>query len=453
MYLKNKKVSVLGFSSRTGISLVKFLNNKGAEIIISDTKSRGKLDNLIKEINEFNCEFDLGGHSKKVLESDLIVLSPGVPLDIPILKKAELLNIEIISEVELAYQFCRAKIIAVTGTNGKTTTTDLLGKMLQGMDNRTVKTAGNIGIPFISVVEDLNENDIAVVEVSSFQLEGIKKFKPWISMYLNYSPDHLDRHVSEESYKNAKFKIFSNQTEKDYAVIDIDDPYLNSIKNDINARTLYLSENNSDADLFIDNQKLLMKRDSKLIEILDYQYMNLPGDHNKKNAAFAAAAAYLCGQSTEVIKHILENYHLKEHRMEFIENDYNYIIVDDSKATNPAAAVKAVESFKQPVILIAGGQDRKADFGEFVDTVAKNVKFLILLGETADKIYDLIDRQTSVDAVKVSNMHEAVKTAFEKIEVGDCLLLSPGCPSWDMYESYKIRGNLFKEEVKNMLNY
>ncbi len=452
MYLKNKKISVLGFSSRTGVSLVKFLNNKGAEIIISDTKSRKDLDDLIKEIDGINCEFDFGGHSTKILDSDLIVLSPGVPLDIPILNKAELLNIEIISEIELAYRFCSAKIIAVTGTNGKTTTADLLGQMLQGMDNKKVRTAGNIGIPLISVVDDLNKDDIIVAEVSSFQLEAVKEFRPWISIYLNYSPDHLDRHISEEDYKNAKFKIFSNQTKNDYALIDIDDVYLNSIKSNIPARTLYLSQHNKNADLFIDNLKLVLKKDNKKIEILDYHYMNLPGDHNKKNAAFAAAAAYLCGQDKTTIRNVLKNYSLKEHRMEFIQNRSNFTFVDDSKATNPAAAIKAVESFKQPVVLIAGGQDRNADFNKLIDVIDRKVKFLILLGETADQIYDLAAKKTSVAAVKVSNMQEAVKTAFKKMEAGDCLLLSPACPSWDMYESYKVRGSIFKKEVKNMLN-
>ncbi|RCW51380.1 MULTISPECIES: UDP-N-acetylmuramoyl-L-alanine--D-glutamate ligase [unclassified Halanaerobium] len=453
MYLKNKKIAVMGFSSRTGISLVKFLNNKGAKIIISDTKNKKELDNLIKEIDGINCEFDFGGHSKKILESELIVMSPGVPLNIPILNQAKLLDIEIISEIELAYRFCRAKIIAVTGTNGKTTTVDLLGKMLQGMDNKKVRTAGNIGIPLISVVDDLNKDDIIVVEVSSFQLAAVKEFRPWISIYLNYSPDHLDRHINEEAYKNAKLKIFSNQTKDDYALIDIDDVYLNSIRDNIPARTLYLSQNNKDADLFIENTKLMLKKNNREIEILDYRYMDLPGDHNKKNSAFAAAAAYLCGQNRTKIRNVLKNYSLKEHRMEFIQNNSGFILVDDSKATNPAAAVKAVESFKQPVVLIAGGQDRNADFSELIDVIDKKVKFLILLGETADQIYDLTVKKTSVAAVKVSDMQEAVVTAFKKMKEGDCLLLSPACPSWDMYENYKVRGNIFKKEVQNILNF
>ncbi|MFW6280950.1 MAG: UDP-N-acetylmuramoyl-L-alanine--D-glutamate ligase, partial [Halanaerobium sp.] len=362
MQFKNKKIAVLGFSPRTGLELVKYLNKYSVELIVSDSKSEEELADLIKKIDTRNIQFDLGGNSRAVLEADLIILSPGVPYDLDILKKARRNGIDTISEIEFAYQNTNAEIIAVTGTNGKTTTTDLISAMLKDLENRNVITAGNIGIPFISVVDDLNDQDLVVLELSSFQLEAVKEFKADIAIYLNYSPDHLDRHKTEENYKKAKFNVFNNQSKNDYAVINIDDDYLSGIIDKIKAKTISVSAENYSADLIIKDNKVIYNEDnSKKVKLLDLEKVFLPGLHNKINIAFAALASYLSGQSLDKIQTAAEGYKLKEHRMEIIINDENYLIIDDSKATNPEAAVKAIESIDRDIILIAGGQDRNAD--------------------------------------------------------------------------------------------
>jgi UDP-N-acetylmuramoylalanine--D-glutamate ligase len=456
LQFKNKKIAVLGFSPRTGLELVKYLNKYNVDLIVSDSKSEEELADLIKQIDTKNIQFDLGGNSKAVLEADLIILSPGVPYDLDILKKARRNGIDTISEIEFAYQNTNAEIIAVTGTNGKTTTTDLISAMLKDLENRNVITAGNIGIPFISVVDDLNDEDLVVLELSSFQLEAVKEFKADIAIYLNYSPDHLDRHKTEENYKNAKFKVFNNQSKNDYAIINIDDNYLSSIIDKIKAKTISVSAENHSADLIIkDNKVIFNENKSKMVELLDLDKISLPGLHNKKNIAFAALASYLSGQSLDKIQTAAECYKLKEHRMEILINNEKYLIIDDSKATNPEAAVKAIESIDSDIILIAGGQDRNADFDDLINVIKKRVKKLLLIGETAEKISDKlkeynIKTNAADDNIEVKLfdcLEEAAAYGVNNLKKDQCLLLSPGCPSWDMFASYKERGDLFKKIV------
>lgn len=461
MQFKNKKIAVLGFSPRTGIELVKYLNKYNVEIIVSDSKSENELSDLIKQIDTKNIQFDLGRNSEVILEADLIILSPGVPYDLDILKKARKCGIDTISEIEFAYQNTNAEIIAVTGTNGKTTTTDLISAMLKDLENRNVITAGNIGIPFISIVDELQDEDLVVLEVSSFQLEAVKEFRAKIAIYLNYSPDHLDRHITEANYKNAKFKIFANQVEDDFAIINIDDSYLFGIRDKINARIFSVSAKDYSADLIIkDNKAIFKKFQTDSVELVDFEKINLPGIHNKLNIAFAALAAYLSGQSLAKIQKAAENYKLKEHRMEVIINNEKFLIIDDSKATNPEAAIKALESIDRDIILIAGGQDRNADFDDFIKIIKQRVKKLLLIGETAEKISNYFNKDNlklnstddNIEVKLFTSLERAAEYGVKHLEKNQCLLLSPGCPSWDMFASYKIRGELFKKVVVENIN-
>lgn len=449
MSLDYSKIAVLGFSPRTGLEVVKYLSKFDLEIIVSDTKNKNELEHLISQVNHDKIEFDLGGNGEKILEAELIILSPGVPYDLKILKKARSQGIETISEIEFAYRQSDAKIIAVTGTNGKTTTTELIGEMLKDFE-RKVRVAGNIGIPFISIVDNLNRNDLVVLELSSFQLEAVKKFKADISLYLNYSPDHLDRHHNEENYKKAKKNIFSNQGSSDYSLINFDDQYLYNLQQELKSEVIGLGEKNKDADVILDKKQAFYKRDQ--IELLDFSKINLPGHHNKMNASFAALAAYLVGQDINKIQKAAQNYKLQSHRMEKIANPKDYLIIDDSKATNPDSALKAIKSIqKKELILIAGGQDRRADFTKFSQEIENNVKVLILLGETAEKISSLL-KETNIDIIKVDTMEEAAKIGADKLTEERALLLSPGCPSWDMFSSYKERGEIFQKTVLKNIN-
>ncbi|MCC3144746.1 UDP-N-acetylmuramoyl-L-alanine--D-glutamate ligase [Halanaerobium sp. Z-7514] len=454
MQLKNKKIAVLGLSRRTGMAVVEYLNKYGAKIIVSDSKNSDELKDLIKQLRAIkDIKFDLGGHTKAILAAELIILSPGVPYDLQILKEARKKGIETISEIEFAYRMAEADIIAVTGTNGKTTTTDLLAKMLNNLPGRKVEVAGNIGIPFISIVDQLKKEDLVVLEVSSFQLEAVKKFHPKIALYLNYSPDHLDRHKSEENYKNAKKKIFSQQNKNDFALIDLDDKYLSKLKDEIKAEVFTVSALNKKADLIIENNKALLqkKSENKIIELIDFNDIKLSALHNKKNTAFAALAAFLSGQSIDKIKNAAEQYELKSHRMEKIANKKGYLIIDDSKATNPSAALNALKSLDREIILIAGGQDRGADFSRLAAEIQKKVSTLILIGETAAKLAALVGEE-NLDIHKVEGIERAAEIAAEKLNENNSLLLSPACPSWDMFASYKIRGELFKKYILKNLN-
>lgn len=449
MTLDYQKIAVFGFSPRTGLEVVKYLSKFDLEIIVVDSKSKEELKDLIAEVESEKIRFELGTTAEKLLESELIILSPGVPYDLEVLKEARKKGIETISEIEFAFRQSEAEIIAVTGTNGKTTTTELLGEMLSDLDGQKIKVAGNIGIPFISIVEQLQPGEKVILELSSFQLEAVKDFKAKIALYLNYSPDHLDRHQTEDNYKLAKKNIFKNQSETDYAVINFDDPYLLELKKELKADVIGISSKYKDADLIIDQQQAYYQKDK--IKLLDFEKIKLPGEHNRKNASFAALAAYLAGQKLEKIQQAAENYKLQAHRMEFVDNQKSYKIIDDSKATNPDAALKALNSIEQDIILIAGGQDRNADFSDLVPVIESKVKTLILIGETADKIASLFT-ESELEIIKVKTMEAAAQVGAARLTKDRTLLLSPACPSWDMYSSYKERGRIFQDSIIEYIN-
>ncbi|MGM0499527.1 MAG: UDP-N-acetylmuramoyl-L-alanine--D-glutamate ligase [Bacillota bacterium] len=447
MTLDYKKIGVLGFSPRTGLELVKYLLDFDLSIIVSDSKKREELKELIAQVDSEKIDFDLGCNGDKILESELIILSPGVPYDLEVLKEARKRGIETISEIEFAFRQSKADIIAVTGTNGKTTTTELLAAMLSDLNGKAIKAAGNIGLPFISIIKDLKKGDKVILELSSFQLEAVREFKAKIALYLNYSPDHLDRHHNENNYKKAKKNIFGNQNSDDFAILNYDDPYLFNLKEHLKAEVIGIASKNINADLVLDDNFAYYKKEN--IRLLDFNKINLPGEHNKKNAAFAALAAYLAGQKIEKIQQEAENYKLQSHRMEFIDNSRDYLIIDDSKATNPDSTLKALASIEKNIILIAGGQDRNADFSKLTAVIKNKVQTLILIGETAQKIESLFSK-TNLEIIKVETMEAAAQLGARKLNKDNVLLLSPACPSWDMFSSYKERGEIFK---KNVLKY
>jgi UDP-N-acetylmuramoylalanine--D-glutamate ligase len=450
----NKTVTIIGLSERTGLAVAEKMINLGAEVIISDIKTKEELKPQLSILDKFeNIKFDLGGHSDEILKTDLIVLSPGVPTDLAILKKAEKKNIEIISEIELAYRLTDANIIGITGTNGKTTVTSLTGHILKQNLDCKVRIAGNIGSPLIAEIENLREDDWLVVELSSFQLEKIKKFNSEISVFLNFSPDHLDRHKTVENYWNAKWKIFENQNSDDIAVINIDDQYLRNNYKKINSDTYKVTKEREIDQGVIYDKDGIYQIDSQLstkTEIVKTIDIPLIGTHNITNTAFAVLIARLFNIKKEAIQASVKSYEAFAHRLEVIY-DKEYKIIDDSKATNPHAAVNAMRSLEMPLILIGGGQDREADFADFAYAAKQRIKKIILFGETKLAIKEELDKLNYKNYVIVENMQEAVKESFQDIKRGDTLLLSPGCPSWDMYESYKKRGLEFQNEVQKYL--
>ena len=452
--LENKKIGVVGLSKRTGVSVAKFLLKKGLEVVITDTKNKEELNEQINELKSYNPEYELNGHGEKTLQSDLLIVSPGVPLNIDFFDKARKRGIKIISEIELAFQFTNAKVIAITGTNGKTTTTSLLGEIMKSYHPQKTFVAGNIGTPLINVAPGLSKDNWLVVEVSSFQLEAIDEFRPDISIFLNFSPDHLDRHNDEIDYLNAKKRIFANQNINDRAILNLDDQYVIKASSDFNINKYYISSKQKVKEgAYLENDSIYIVENENRYKVINKNEVPLYGEHNLMNIAFAAKTASLVGIELINIRNAIKKYQAAAHRLEVvIKNNDGSIIIDDSKATNVDASKKAINSFKNDIILIAGGQDRNADFSKLADSIQKNVKVLIILGETSEKINKEMNKRNYNNVFQVKNMNEAVKTAAKFFKKGDCLLLSPACPSWDMYQDYKERGNYFQKNAKKYLN-
>ncbi|MBM7624378.1 UDP-N-acetylmuramoyl-L-alanine--D-glutamate ligase [Sporohalobacter salinus] len=451
MDLADKKVVVIGLGKRTGIAAAEFLIEQKAEVLVSDIKPAKDLQDELEELSEYDIDFDLGGHGSKVIDdTDLIVISPGVPSDIPILKEARHLGIPVISEIELAYRFCKAPIMAITGTNGKTTTTTLTGEMFTAAKEE-VKVRGNIGDPLIEDITSLSDKGVVVAEISSFQLENIQYFRPKISLILNLTPDHLNRHGTFENYIAAKKKIFFNQQKSDYTVLNYDDELTRKLANETEGQVIYFSRHDKlNNGVYVENGKIINNLTADNESLIKIDETGIKGPHNLENALGAVTIALLGGINLGVIQKVLKEFSGIEHRIEEVAVIEGIKYIDDSKATNPAAAIKALETFAAPITLIAGGMDKNADLTEFAVKIAEKVQNLILLGETAEKIKESVSNLGLDNIKQVKAIDEAVRVA-EKISVkGDIVLLAPGCASWDMFDSYKQRGNEFKKEVMNL---
>ncbi|MCK8817333.1 UDP-N-acetylmuramoyl-L-alanine--D-glutamate ligase [Natroniella sulfidigena] len=451
MKLKDKLVTVVGLGKRTGVEVVKFLDQKGAKIIVTDTKTKAELMIELSRLEDYQFKLDLGGHTEElILKSDLIVISPGVPYDIPILKQARDKGIKIMSEIELAYSFSTTSLVAITGTNGKTTTTTLLGEICSKLD-RQVAVGGNIGRPLIKDLPDLKRDDLAIAEISSFQLEEITDFKPDIGLILNITPDHLDRHGTFEEYIKAKRRLLSNQTEQDYAVLNYDDQLVREFADYTAAETLFFSQKTElDRGVYIKNGEIIANLTGQPEKIIATDEIRIKGPHNLENTLGAVTTSLLLGIRKEIIVETLHQFGGVDHRIESVGVVNGVEYINDSKGTNPVAATKAVETFKQPLILIAGGKDKGSDFSKFAEVIVDQVKELILLGETAPQIEQAVKKLGYQATNNVDSIEEAVDLADKLAVKGDVVLLSPACASWDMYNNYKERGEEFRGTVKKL---
>ncbi|ADL12284.1 UDP-N-acetylmuramoyl-L-alanine--D-glutamate ligase [Acetohalobium arabaticum] len=451
MNLADKKVVVIGLGKRTGVAAAEFLVKQKAEVVVSDIKSADELQNELGELADYEIDFDLGGHSSKVTDNtDLIVVSPGVPSDIPILEKAQSLGIPVISEIELAYHFCSAPIMAITGTNGKTTTTTLTGEIFT-VAQEEVKIRGNIGYPLIEDITSLTDKGVVVAEISSFQLENIRDFRPKISLILNLTPDHLNRHGTFEDYIAAKKKIFINQTESDYTVLNYDDELTRGLADETGGEVIYFSQQSRlNHGIYAAEGKIINNLTADNEPLIQIDETGIKGPHNLENALGAVVIALLRGIDVKIIRKVLQEFSGIEHRIEEVATIEGIKYINDSKATNPAAAIKALETFSAPITLIAGGMDKKAELTDFAFKIEENVQNLILLGETAEKIEESVTEFRFSNIKQVDSISEAVKEAEEVSVKGSIVLLAPGCASWDMFGSYKERGNRFKKEVMEL---
>jgi UDP-N-acetylmuramoylalanine--D-glutamate ligase len=448
--MKGKRVLVAGLG-KSGAAASLALICEGALLSVYDDRDIEKEEvDLYQKLKEAKSEFFLNGSPLPESDWDLVVLSPGIPADLPFAARARGRGIKIIGELELAYILSRGKFAAITGTNGKTTTTTLVGELIKASGQKTM-VAGNIGIPVTSVVRESDDETWFVAEVSSFQLETIELFRPEIAAFLNLTPDHLDRHKTMESYASAKARIFENQDEGDFLVYNADDELVSQICEKALSRKLpfsrreRLKEGAYISDGNIEFSGLGFKEP---VSVIRTDALKIPGTHNLENALAATAIAFAAGVDKAAINKILGSFKGVGHRIEFVAEVDGIRFVNDSKGTNPDASIKAIEAIggKNNLILIAGGYDKDADFSEYVKAAQGRVKKFILLGSTAGKIKASALREgfPDTDILITGGMGEAVRLGFEFADAGDIVLLSPACASWDMYENYEERGTHFK---------
>jgi UDP-N-acetylmuramoylalanine--D-glutamate ligase len=442
--LRGKRVLVVGLA-RTGVATALFCAARGARVTASDARSEAQLGETINRLRQAGCVLELGGHGIPTFQAqDLIVPSPGVPADLPGLLAAHGAKIPIWSEIELASRFLRGKVIAVTGSNGKTTTTTLIGHILAGA-GMPVIVAGNIGTPLISRVDDSTDRTVTVAEVSSFQLEWIASFRPDVSVILNVTPDHLDRHASFEDYCRAKLRIFENQTERDWAVLNADDPVL-ARQSPQGPRVCWFSRTRSSAaGASLRGVKIVFRDDRNETVLLDRGDIGLRGEHNVENVLAAASAAWLIGVPAAAIAAGVRSFPGVEHRLEFVADIGGVQFFNDSKATNVDAALKALNAFPGGLLVILGGKDKGSDYAPLIEPLRRRARFVLLIGAAAGKIQAQIG--DSVPTVQASTLDRAVALASERARPGDTVLLAPACASFDQFENYEHRGRVFKELV------
>ena len=446
MELKDKKVLVLGMGI-SGMGMVDLLERRGAKVVVGEIKVTREMQVKAKELEGRGIRVHLGTHPLHLLDhQDLVVPSPGISLDIPLLQGAKDKSISIMGELELASRFIKdTSLVAITGTNGKTTTTFLTGQILKRARG-DVEVAGNIGTSLSGVAR--KKSSIIVVEVSSFQLETIEKFHPFISCILNISPDHLDRHHSFSQYAHLKGRIFLNQSKRDFTILNRDDPLVHTLAEKTRARRVFVSQKNQpDLGVFLRKGRIIARFDREE-EVASLSRIRFPGSYNLENILSAVAISSLYRVNPEVIRDVLEKFKGLPHRAETVGGVRGVQFINDSKATNEGAVKRCLEGVRGPVILIMGGRDKGANFSILRSLIREKVKEIILIGEAKEKIEEELSGICPV--VKWDELPRAVKYAFSEAEAGDSVLLSPGCTSFDEFKSFEERGEVFKREVEKL---
>jgi UDP-N-acetylmuramoylalanine--D-glutamate ligase len=448
MDLQNKRVLVVGLG-KSGVAAALFLKSKGSRVTVSDTKTPDELKEEIPRLLDEGITVETGGHGQRTFQNqDLIVVSPGIPLDAPPLVQARSLGEKIIGEVELATRFFPGSIVAITGSNGKTTTTALTGQVVANGGFPTV-VGGNIGTPAISLVEQATEDTIAVLEVSSFQLETIDTFRPHIAVVLNVTPDHLDRHHSFTAYADAKARIFENQLANDFAVLNADDATCVAMASRTRAQVFWFSRKKEvKQGAYVESGRILFRDSAGQREIMLVSEIRLKGSHNVENALAAACVGVLCNVEPRRISKAVREFRAVEHRLEHVASIQGVEYYNDSKATNVDATIKALESFPANIHLILGGKDKGSDYSVLNDLLRQRVKFVYTIGAAAAKIE--LQIKGAAEIVHAETLENAIKRAAEAAQPGDTVLLAPACASFDQFRNYEHRGKVFKEVVRSL---
>lgn len=450
MELQDKKVMIVG-TGISGIGAARLLNKVGAKVVLYDGNEKLTESDILNKLEGCKAEIIIGALNEDVVKSvDLLVISPGVPIDSDIVLKFEKANIPVWGEIELAYNFDKGKIIAITGTNGKTTTTALVGQIVNAYNENTF-VVGNIGNSYTGEVLKTSENSITVAEISSFQLETTHKFKPVVSAILNITPDHLNRHKTMENYAFTKENIAVNQTKSETCILNYDDPMLREYGKITPAKAVYFSRLEvPEIGAFMDGNVIKYTDGEQVETICDVNDMNLIGAHNYENVMAAVAITKAISIPTEIITREILKFKAVEHRIEYVATKNGVMYYNDSKGTNPEAAVKAIEAMSRPTILIGGGYDKKSEFDLYVKAFEGKVKLLVLIGQTRDKIAETARKYGFNNIIMAESLEEVIEICVKNAVSGDAVLLSPACASWGMFENYEQRGDIFKGLVKGL---
>lgn len=450
MEVTGKKVLVFG-SGISGIGAVKLLEDHGAEVILYD--GNDKLDKVaMKEQlgDGVKAEIILGEFPEKLIDTlDIAVLSPGVPTDLPVVNAMRDKKVAVIGEVELAYAFGKGDVLAITGTNGKTTTTTLLGEIMKAYKEHTY-VVGNIGNPYTVAARQMEEDAVAVAEMSSFQLESIVTFRPKVSAILNFTPDHLNRHHTMEAYVNAKKNIAKNQTAEDYCILNYEDERTREFGEHIDAQVIYFSSRQKlEKGIYLDNGNMIYKNPKEVL-VCNVDELQLLGMHNYENYMAAVAMAAVYGVPMDIIRKVIRAFKGVEHRIEYVTEKNGVVYYNDSKGTNPDAAIKGIQAMNRRTVLLGGGYDKGSEFTEWINAFDGKVKKLILIGATKEKIAADAEKCGFHDYVFADTFEEAVLLAAKTAESGEAVLLSPACASWGMFPNYEVRGDEFKRIVNSL---
>jgi UDP-N-acetylmuramoylalanine--D-glutamate ligase len=447
MEVGGKKILVVGLA-RSGAAAAVFLAERGAQVTVNDAKPESELP-AATELRVKGIEVVAGAHPPELfVNSDLIVASPGVPLALEPFQRARSRGVPIISEVELAARFLRGRLVGITGSNGKTTTTTLIGELLRDASLPT-QVGGNIGHPLISLVADSRADGFTVIELSSFQLEAVEQMRLFAAVLLNITPDHLDRYASMEDYAAAKARIFVNQTPEDLAVLNADDARVAQMNVLTKAHTVYFSrERQLDEGICMRGDEVVSRSGGREQALISREEIGLRGAHNLENVMAALAVGLACGASPGSMRATIRNFKGVEHRLEFVAEIGGVNFYNDSKATNVDAAIKSLEAFPSGVIVILGGKDKGSDYAPLAPLIRGRCEHVILIGAAADKIAAALENTRPLH--RAATMPEAVRLGRELSRGGDTVLLAPACASFDMFDNYEHRGRVFKEAVKRL---
>lgn len=451
MNRKEKRYLVAG-TGKSGAGAAGLLKKQQMDVTLYDGNENLDIHGFYEKYPELkDVEILLGDLTEEQMKRfDILVLSPGIPTEIPMVDAMRKLGATVWGEVELAYAFSKGRVLAITGTNGKTTTTSLLGEIMRSSFS-DVKVVGNIGIPYTSVALETTEETVTVAEISSFQLETIENFAPKVTAILNITPDHLNRHHTMENYTAVKESITKNQGRDGICVLNYEDEVLRKFGESLPLKVIYFSSRRELAEgLFYRDECIYLAQEGKVTKILPVSELNLLGRHNYENVMAATAMALGFGVDLEKIKKVLCNFQAVEHRIEYVTEKRGVKFYNDSKGTNPDAAIQGIRAMVRPTFLIGGGYDKQSAYGEWIDAFEGKVKELVLIGQTREAIAETAREHGFTDIILKDTLKEAVELCYAHAESGDAVLLSPACASWGMFTDYEERGRVFKEIVNNL---